>query len=92
MLNNIGHLTLKPARSKPHVVFNLIQISCKEIDNNPLFPRFSISTKILNHFEVSLFSFLAFPADTGQNELPSPSRKTCNLIAGKRKRWQSDKP
>ena len=60
--------------------------------NNPLFPHFSISTKILNHFEVSLFSFLTFPADTGRNGLPSLSRKVCNLIAGKHKRWQSDKP
>ena len=83
---------MKRFNKKTNFIFKKTSHVNKEIDNNPLFPVFSISTKILNHFEVSLFSFFAFPADTERNELPSPSRKACNLIAGKHKRRQSDKP
>ncbi|RDU49464.1 hypothetical protein DWU89_08765 [Parabacteroides acidifaciens] len=39
-------------------------INKKEIYNNPLFSRFSISPEILIDFELTLFMVLAFPADT----------------------------
>ena len=35
-----------------------------EIYNNPLFGRFSISSEILIDFGLTLFTVLAFPADT----------------------------
>ena len=43
-----------------------------KIDNNPLSNLFSISSEILIGFELALFMILAFPADAGRNEVPSP--------------------
>ena len=60
--------------------------------NNPYFSHFSISSEILIHFGLTLFTVLTGSDDNRENEVPSSFRKAYNLIAKNRKRRQSDKP
>ncbi len=60
--------------------------------NNPFSDCFSISSEMLIHFEVSLFTDLVLLSDNRRNEVRRASLYTHNLATEKQKCRQNDKP